>query len=109
MRSGLPITEPWKFYYVTSLDLLITTRDNFVTAAGGTELMETLKGKFLGCGFLGYGFPSIHLPFLTLAMKAARYGILTVTFHTKQSQESSPKPQDQELTDRKHAFIKNIK
>lgn len=78
VRSGLPITEPWKFYYVTSLDLLITTRDNFVTAAGGTKPTETLKDKVLDCGFLGCreGFPSIHLPFLTLEMKTARYCIL---------------------------------
>lgn len=47
MRSGFSVTESWKFYYGTCLDLLITTRGSFETAAEGTKLMESLKGKFL--------------------------------------------------------------
>lgn len=42
-----PSHRAWKFYYGTCLDLLITTRGSFETAAEGTELMESLKGRFL--------------------------------------------------------------
>lgn len=63
--SGLTITGPWKFYYVTCLGLWIITSDNFI--AEEQQLLEGQdyeepKNKMWGFKECGEGFCGDSLP-----------------------------------------------